>query len=114
MKNIQLMKDGVPTLQVNEPQELSDFDLIDVRTPDEFLGELGHITGTKLHTLGDELESYLKSADQNQKILFICRSGARSDNATLQAMSLGFKEVYNMEGGMILWNEKGFPTQTND
>lgn len=111
MKNIQLIKDGVPTLQVNEPEELAGFELIDVRRPDEFCGELGHIKGSKLNTLGEELDAYLNSADQGQKILFICRSGARSANATLQAMSLGFKEVYNMEGGMILWNEKGFSVE---
>lgn len=109
MSNIEVVKDGIPTIQVNNPQELADFELIDVRRPDEFNGELGHIKGAKLNTLGPQLEAYLQSADQEKKILFICRSGMRSMNATQTALSLGFKHVYNMEGGMMLWNQKGYP-----
>lgn len=111
MSNIELMIDGIPTVQVNNPHDLGEFELIDVRRPDEFNGDLGHIQGAKLNTLGPELEAYLQSADQQKKILFICRSGMRSINATQFALSLGFKNVFNMEGGMMLWNQKGFPVQ---
>ncbi len=114
LKNEITIKEGVPTLLVNSPLELKNFMLIDVRRPDEFNGELGHIDGAQLVTLGPDLDLFLneksKSGQFNQKILFICRSGVRSANATIKAMQLGFKEVYNMEGGMIAWNEKKFET----
>ena len=110
MKNTIINIDGVPTVQVNEPQELSQFILIDVRRPDEFSGELGHINGAKLVTLGPELEAFLVAGNKDDKILFICRSGMRSANATLAAIELGYKNVFNMEGGMLLWNQKNFPT----
>lgn len=110
MKNTIINKDGIPTLQVNDPNELQGYKLIDVRRPDEFSGELKHISGAELATLGPDLESFLQKEDKNQKILFICRSGMRSANATSIAMNMGFKDVYNMEGGMLLWNEKRFPT----
>lgn len=111
MENKTFLKDGVPTMQVSDPNALDQYELIDVRGPDEFVGELAHIHGAKLVTLGEELDSYLENADKNKKILFICRSGMRSAGATIEAMELGFKEVYNMEGGMILWNQNAFPTE---
>ncbi len=108
MVNNKYNADGVPTLQINDPSTLNEYALIDVRRPEEFIGELGHIQGAKLVTLGPELDSYLEKENKNTKILFICRSGARSAHSTMQALSLGFKEVYNMEGGMIKWNANNF------
>lgn len=98
---------GVPTVRVNKEDEVSGLILVDVRRPDEYVGELGHIEGAVLKTLGPDLESFLATANKEAEILFICRSGARSANATLMAKELGFKSVYNMEGGMICWNSIG-------
>lgn len=99
-------------MEIN-PDSIKDFELIDVRGPDEFIGELGHIKGARLMTLGKDLDEYLQREDKHKKILFICRSGARSGKATEQALSLGFSRVYNMEGGMLLWNEKRYPVERN-
>jgi flagellar capping protein FliD len=60
--------------------------LIDVRRPDEYIGEYGHIKGAKLLTQGIELENYLKQEDKDTEIVFICRSGGRSGNATRAAI----------------------------
>lgn len=114
MKNIFSIKEGVPTLDIHAPEELGEYELIDVRRPDEFTGELSHIEGARLVTQGEELDHFLAAQDKNKKILFICRSGARSARATLQAMELGFRDVFNMEGGMLLWNEKGFPIKKQE
>ncbi len=110
MKNTIVNIDGVPTVQVNDPSELGQFVLIDVRRPDEYTGELGHINGAKLVTLGPDLDTYLAHGNKEDKILFICRSGMRSANATMNALSLGYKSVFNMEGGMLLWKQKNFPS----
>lgn len=109
MQNQIITKDGVPTLQVNDPEQINEYTLIDVRRPDEYTGELGHIKNSKLVTLGPDLDQYIQNTDRNKKILFICRSGARSAHATMQAKALGYHHVFNMEGGMIYWNEKKFP-----
>lgn len=85
--------------------------LIDVRQPDEFNGELSHIPGAKLITLGPDLDSFLNSHDKNDEIVFVCRSGARSGRATLQGRSMGFSKCVNLQGGMLLWNQKKFPTE---
>ncbi len=103
--------DGVPTLVLASMNDVTGYDLIDVRRDDEFTGELGHIKGATLKTLGPDLMTFLGKADKTKPILFICRSGARSANATMMAMDMGYKSVFNMQGGMIQWNEMGFSVQ---
>lgn len=86
--------------------------LIDVRRPDEFNGELSHIPGATLITLGPDLDEYLKVHDRDDEIVFVCRSGARSGRATLQSRSLGFSKSVNLQGGMLLWNERKYPVSS--
>jgi rhodanese-related sulfurtransferase len=81
--------------------------LIDVRRPDEYVGELGHIPGAKLLTL-DQLPAKIDSLPSDKPIVFVCRSGARSAQAASFALENGFETVFNMRGGMLLWNENGF------
>lgn len=96
------------------PQNLKDFTkemrIIDVRRPDEFVGELGHIEGAELVVLGDDLVKLLSEGDRNEEIIFVCRSGGRSGQATQFSQGLGYEKTANMIGGMILWNELKYPT----
>lgn len=103
------MKTNVPTVTVNEVSSMKEAILIDVRTPEEYVGELGHIKGALLLPPGPEFDKFLITTKKDSTIIFICRSGARSERATSVALSLGFKNSYNMEGGMIAWNSKGLP-----
>lgn len=50
------LKNDLPTFMPNDVCELKDVILVDVRMPDEYVGELGHIEGTRLMTLGPELQ----------------------------------------------------------
>lgn len=83
--------------------------LIDVRRPDEYNNELGHIEGTELITLGPDLTAFLEKGDRSEEIVFVCRSGGRSGTATVESIKLGYKFTINMAGGMIRWNEKKQP-----
>jgi glyoxylase-like metal-dependent hydrolase (beta-lactamase superfamily II)/rhodanese-related sulfurtransferase len=109
--------DGVPEVTVEtvfshrEDVSTGGLKLIDVRRPDEFVGELGHIEGSTLVTLGPDLEKFLANGNREQEIVFVCRSGARSGNATLESLRLGYKKTANMTGGMIQWNEKKLPVE---
>jgi rhodanese-related sulfurtransferase len=113
------MVDGVPEVspeQVEEARKTTNPPrLIDCRFDNEFVGELGHVPGSELVTLGDELMKYLQDGapakDKAAEIVFICRSGNRSGHATMLAQQLGYKNVYNMSGGMILWNELRLPVE---
>jgi rhodanese-related sulfurtransferase len=105
------VRDGIPEIDVDEVQKTASLlRLIDVRRPDEFNNELGHIAGAMLVTLGPDLEEFIESVkDPNELVVFICRSGNRSGTATLMAREFGLKEVYNMTGGMIRWNDFQLP-----
>ena len=80
--------------------------LLDVRTPEEFDGPLGHLEGAKLIPLQelpqrlDEIKSY-----KNREIVVSCRSGGRSQRASQILIANGFRKVKNMVGGMRAWNE---------
>ncbi len=83
--------------------------LIDVRTPEEFRGELGHLPGALLIPLQD-LEGRLPELEQyrGRKIVAYCRSGRRSGNAAGFLTERGFT-VVNLEGGIVRWRELGYP-----
>ncbi len=91
--------------------EISSYKIVDVRRPEEFTGELGHIENSELITMDQALAGKLEKFDKQQKILFVCRSGARSGRVTEYAMTLGFQDVHNMAGGMVRWNELKYPTR---
>lgn len=75
--------------------------IIDVRRPDEFNGELGHIDNAELISLNDaDFEGRLQRLDKTKPHLFVCRSGGRSARAARIALGHGFKAIYNMQGGM--------------
>ena len=109
--------DGVPEVSCeavqaqNELVKNEKIKLIDVRRPDEFTGELGHIKGAQLITLGPELIRFLETANLEDEIVFVCRSGGRSGAATAESRLRGFKHTVNMTGGMIRWNQSGLPIE---
>lgn len=101
------IKDGIPTVTPEDVSELSDFEIIDVRRQEEFNAELGHIESARLITLGPDLKDFLNRNEKKRQLIFVCRSGVRSAQATQDALSAGFSEVYNMDGGMLKWNALG-------
>ncbi len=93
-----------------EPQALEEtaaqVQLIDVRENEEFCGPLGHIRGAKLIPLG-ELGARLAELDRDRPIVTVCRSGARSAQATVLLQKAGFDRVANLAGGMLHWRGNG-------
>ena len=109
-KNTVLNQDGVLDVDVKDVcTHAKAVKLIDVRRPDEYTGELGHIDGASLMTLESEFVNEIANQDRNATIVFVCRSGGRSSRAAVYAKSLGFADVYNMAGGMIEWNHQKLP-----
>lgn len=74
--------------------------LIDVREVAEV--EAGHIPGVTHIPLG-LLEFRMHELDKKIPYIMVCRSGARSGQATAFLQSQGF-DVTNMTGGMLEWN----------
>jgi sulfur dioxygenase len=111
MKTHSFNKDGIPTIDPKHVSDLTNIEIIDVRTPEEYTAELGHIENSTLTTLGPELTNFLSRADKDKQYIFVCRSGVRSGRATQEALTSGFTNVLNMDGGMMKWNELELPTK---
>ena len=80
----------------------------DVREPDEFTGPLGHIEGAELVPLRGFLQA-AATWDKGAPVLLVCKVGGRSAQAASALCHLGFREVMNLHGGMLAWNEAGLP-----
>lgn len=78
--------------------------ILDVRTPSEYTGPLGHIDGALLipvQELATRLNELQKFKDQ--EIHVICRSGSRSVRAT-KILGVNGYQATNILGGMKAWN----------
>lgn len=81
----------------DEPQ------LIDVRTPEEF--NAGHILDAKnINWLGNDFVPNIEKLDKSKPVFVYCKSGGRSSNAAKKLEELGFKKIYNLQGGMMSWD----------
>ncbi|MDP2309851.1 MAG: rhodanese-like domain-containing protein [Pseudomonadota bacterium] len=87
---------------------LEDVRLVDVREPDEYVGPLGHIPGAELVPLSTVVD-LAAGWDRDQPILLICRSGARSARAATALAGMGFRNLFNLVGGMIAWDANALP-----
>lgn len=87
--------------------------LLDVREPEEYTGELGHIAGARsipLRELSERATAELAPYKEHE-IVVICRAGARSVTAAAILASLGFDRVFNMKGGMLDWHDAGLSVE---
>lgn len=98
-----------------EPAELDTMrslvKIIDVRQPEEYTGELGHIPEAELVVL-DQLPENLNKFSNDHTYVIVCRSGGRSARASAFLMENGIKNIYNLKGGMLLWNTLLLPTKS--
>jgi glyoxylase-like metal-dependent hydrolase (beta-lactamase superfamily II)/rhodanese-related sulfurtransferase len=83
-------------------EHLRDVRVVDVREPEEFTGVLGHVPGAELIPLG-QLAAASASLAKDKPIVAVCRSGARSAQATVLLGKAGFDKVANLAGGMLRW-----------
>lgn len=90
-------------ISVDELKEMldqqEDFQLVDVREPHEY--EAANINGEliPLQTIPQNIDKI----DKNKKVVVMCRSGKRSANAIQYLQSQGFKDLHNLEGGILAW-----------
>ena len=82
-----------------------DFQLIDVRETFEY--EVSNLGGENIPLSGIMIESDKIATDK--PVIVQCRSGKRSAAAIAQLQTLGFDNLYNLEGGILAWKEKFDP-----
>ena len=83
-----------------------DFPLINVHIPYE-----GEIDGTDLFIAYNEIEQRVDElpAEKDAQIVLYCRSGSMSTTAATTLVRLGYTNVAHLDGGMIAWEEAGYP-----
>ena len=85
--------------------------LVDVRTAEEF--SEGHIKGAiNIDYLAENFSIKIQELELESPVLLYCRSGNRSSKAMKTMKELGFKEVYNLEGGIKGWISENNPVIT--
>jgi glyoxylase-like metal-dependent hydrolase (beta-lactamase superfamily II)/rhodanese-related sulfurtransferase len=83
-------------------EHLREVQIVDVREPDEFDGSLGHLPGARLIPLGSLMQR-TGELSKTTPIVVVCRSGARSAQASVLLAKAGFEKVANLAGGMLRW-----------
>lgn len=88
----------------------ADIQVVDVREAREFGDALGHIRGARLVPLS-ELAARVDEIDRARPVVAVCRSGARSAQATVLLQKSGFVDVANLAGGMLRWRAEALPVE---
>ena len=89
---------------------LDDIQLVDCREPYEW--EAGRVDGA-VHIPLNTIMAGGADLDQSTPVAVICRSGNRSELATMMLQARGF-DAHNVEGGMEAWQSAGLPVTTPD
>lgn len=101
------------TISVDQAHEIfktrRDVLVLDVRTPAEWDGPCGHIAEAVLIP-HDQLDARWKEIEPHKDtaVLAFCYTGPRSHHACELLAAKGFKELYNVKGGMMVWHEKNY------
>ncbi|HEX7664047.1 MAG TPA: Grx4 family monothiol glutaredoxin [Polyangiaceae bacterium] len=79
-----------------------DFDLYDVRPT----AERDRAKLEQAVMLDESVRAKLQSADKSRMIVIHCHHGGRSRAAAEQLVKQGFRNVYNLEGGIDAWSQQ--------
>ncbi len=102
---------GIDAQESHRLVEVGDAVLIDVREENEWQAE--RIPGARLHPLSRFDEN--PPIGNSEKIgIFHCRSGRRTAEQFGRFVKTNFRKVVHMEGGILDWKAKGYPTATNE
>jgi rhodanese-related sulfurtransferase len=83
-----------------------DVHVLDVRSPAEFEGELGHIEGARIIPL-DDLRARASEVTNDKPVVVVCQTGKRSALGAAILRKAGLTRVANLAGGMVRWREMG-------
>jgi rhodanese-related sulfurtransferase len=99
-KNIKLVEVKEFAEKTNKTQNPQ---ILDVRTPGEFTDS--HIENAlNIDWLGDSFVVDAEKLDKTKPVYVYCKSGGRSKKATAKLEELGFKNIYELDGGFMKWS----------
>jgi len=100
-----------PTAFAQKIASLPEAPIIDVRTPEEYLN--GHFPNAlNMDWNGSDFDKQISSLDKGKPVFVYCLSGGRSTSAAYKMREVGFKEVYELDGGIMKWRRDNLPETT--
>jgi rhodanese-related sulfurtransferase len=97
---------------VNEVHDrLTEIQLVDVREPYEW--EAGRVDGAVHIPVNAIMSGAGSDLDKDKPVAVICRTGNRSELATMMLQARGY-DAHNVEGGMEAWEAAGLPFEATD
>lgn len=94
-------------------QTTSNPQLIDVRTPQEYASEKIN-EAQNINWNGSDFVAQAEKLDKTKPVFVYCKVGGRSAQAADKLAELGFKEIYNLDGGVMKWNASGMNKHSSD
>lgn len=106
-KQVEVQSGAYTEISVSELQSVlknKDILLVNVHIPYD-----GAIPNTDLSIPFDQIDQYLDQLpeDENTKIVLYCRSDRMSTIASETLVGLGYTNIYNLDGGMVDWENAG-------
>lgn len=99
---------NVTATELQDLLNKKDFTLVNVHIPFE-----GNLPKTDLSIPFDTIGQNLSKlpGDKNAKLFLYCRSGRMSDIAARKLVKLGYTNIWNLDGGMVAWEQAGLQIQ---
>ena len=91
--------------ELHNQLKTKNFVFVDVHIPEQ-----KHINETDAFIPYNDIENQLEGLpkDKNAKIVLYCRTGHMSQIAAEKLAKDGYTNVYNVVGGIVEWNSKGY------
>ena len=83
--------------------------IIDVRTPEEW-AEGTIANAKKINFYDEDFASQIDIIDKTNPVFVYCKLGGRSSSAADVLKEKGFSKVYNLDGGITAWLDRGNET----
>jgi len=91
-------------------KESKDPILVDVRTPGEYAQ--GHLANAVLIDIySDDFKTRVGKLDKSKPVFVYCKAGSRSGSAVGVFTEMGFKEIYDLSGGITAWQRASKPIE---
>ncbi len=107
-ENIHILKPDQLYLMIQKNQNLH---LFDIRTKELYSKE--RIQNAICVDNKNRFKIYLKELDINDSIFIYCEMGKRTKECSNWLKSIGFKKVFELEGGFKEWKKCGLPSDSS-
>lgn len=96
--------------QMNDVLKSDSIQLLDVRTTDEYIES--HLENAhNICVTDDDFKEKAEGLNRDEPVYVYCKKGGRSAKAAKILQEMGFTKIYDMKGGILLWEEAGLKTE---